>query len=315
MVAEWRGFWRSCKARSGAAVPCFLKEGGREKLKGLCLSTNRWAGGRCGAWCGEPRTLIGKGPRHAQPSERSSRSRHNSPGSDSPKLCKASELAGAGQCPSPRPPGRSPARSNGRGVRGTVSVPPGALREEHRARLCGVGPQFRAAPGRAPASPHGLGGRSHPARILHGSEQRPVGSGRPVEASGAGLEAPAERGGEEVVRSAPRARRNHPAVLSPARSRPCTSDDQAEAEAERPAGETGRIGAASPNSATDHSSAVRLSSRSCCLLTGVGASVMRQSAFCVLGKAMTSRIVSDPTSNITIRSSPSAIPPCGGAPY
>ena len=41
----------------------------------------------------------------------------------------------------------------------------------------------------------------------------------------------------------------------------------------------------------------------------------RSAAFCVLGKAITSRIFSLPQNSMTQRSSPRAIPACGGAPY
>src|SRR5690606_35661766 len=56
-------------------------------------------------------------------------------------------------------------------------------------------------------------------------------------------------------------------------------------------------------------------SESCSLDTKVGASLMRSTALWVLGKAMTSRKLSRPASNIASRSSPRAIPPWGGAPY
>jgi filamentous hemagglutinin family protein len=48
--------------------------------------------------------------------------------------------------------------------------------------------------------------------------------------------------------------------------------------------------------------------------TGDGAPVIRSLAFCVFGKAITSRIESRPPKSITQRSIPSAMPPCGGAP-
>src|SRR5262245_14661335 len=56
------------------------------------------------------------------------------------------------------------------------------------------------------------------------------------------------------------------------------------------------------------------SSRSCCSLTSVGASVSGSAAVCVLGKAITSRMLSAPAISIAIRSRPKAIPPCGGQP-
>src|SRR5690606_4996024 len=57
------------------------------------------------------------------------------------------------------------------------------------------------------------------------------------------------------------------------------------------------------------------SSRSCASSTGEGASVRRQDALAVLGKAITSRRELAPHINITRRSKPGAIPPWGGAPY
>src|SRR5882672_5075309 len=57
------------------------------------------------------------------------------------------------------------------------------------------------------------------------------------------------------------------------------------------------------------------SSRNCFSSTGDGACVSKSCARCVLGKAMTSRIDSAPAIMATMRSSPKAIPPCGGAPY
>ena len=47
---------------------------------------------------------------------------------------------------------------------------------------------------------------------------------------------------------------------------------------------------------------------------GTRRSVIRSAAFCVLGKAMQSRMLSKPPNSITQRSMPSAMPPCGGAP-
>src|SRR5262249_26210773 len=49
--------------------------------------------------------------------------------------------------------------------------------------------------------------------------------------------------------------------------------------------------------------------------TGVGASVMRSVPFWVLGKAITSRSDSAPHRSMVNRSTPNAIPPCGGGPY
>ena len=46
-----------------------------------------------------------------------------------------------------------------------------------------------------------------------------------------------------------------------------------------------------------------------------GSSVIRSVPFCVLGNAITSRSDSAPLSSIARRSSPSAMPPCGGGPY
>ena len=54
---------------------------------------------------------------------------------------------------------------------------------------------------------------------------------------------------------------------------------------------------------------LRESSFSCASLTGEGASVITQVAFCVLGKAMTSRMDSAPVRSIINRSRPRAIPP------
>jgi len=54
---------------------------------------------------------------------------------------------------------------------------------------------------------------------------------------------------------------------------------------------------------------------SCSTLTRDGASVSGQAAFCVFGKAITSRIESAPVIIITNRSKPKAIPPWGGVPY
>jgi len=63
-------------------------------------------------------------------------------------------------------------------------------------------------------------------------------------------------------------------------------------------------------------SATRMcNSFSWCSLTEVGASAIRSIAFAVLGNAITSRRLGAPASNITMRSRPRAIPPCGGVPY
>ena len=56
------------------------------------------------------------------------------------------------------------------------------------------------------------------------------------------------------------------------------------------------------------------SSLSCRAVTGVGLCAMRSWPFCVLGKAITSRMLVVPQSSAHIRSSPNAMPPCGGAP-
>src|SRR5690348_18408934 len=49
--------------------------------------------------------------------------------------------------------------------------------------------------------------------------------------------------------------------------------------------------------------------------TGDGASHIRSVPRAVLGNGITSRIVVSPARIMTMRSSPSAMPPCGGAPY
>ena len=49
--------------------------------------------------------------------------------------------------------------------------------------------------------------------------------------------------------------------------------------------------------------------------TGPGASVMRSVPFCVFGNAITSRSDSAPHRSIARRSTPAAMPPCGGGPY
>jgi hypothetical protein len=48
--------------------------------------------------------------------------------------------------------------------------------------------------------------------------------------------------------------------------------------------------------------------------TSEGEPVMRSKAPVVLGKGMTSRMDSSPARNMTSRSKPKAMPPCGGAP-
>ena len=57
------------------------------------------------------------------------------------------------------------------------------------------------------------------------------------------------------------------------------------------------------------------SSSSCASSTKSGQLVMGSEAFWTLGKASTSRRLSQPSSCMTIRSRPRAIPPWGGAPY
>src|SRR5580700_4105388 len=56
------------------------------------------------------------------------------------------------------------------------------------------------------------------------------------------------------------------------------------------------------------------SSRSWVSPTSVGASVSGSAAVCVLGKAITSRMLSAPLISMASRSRPKAMPPCGGAP-
>src|SRR3989338_5446268 len=53
----------------------------------------------------------------------------------------------------------------------------------------------------------------------------------------------------------------------------------------------------------------------CLESTCVGASVKRQLPFCVFGKAIVSRMDSNPVKIATSRSMPKATPACGGAPY
>src|SRR5690606_3624188 len=57
-----------------------------------------------------------------------------------------------------------------------------------------------------------------------------------------------------------------------------------------------------------------LSSFSCFSLTGAGAPIIRSSAFWFIGKTTTSRILGSSARSITMRSTPGAEPPCGGAP-
>lgn len=57
------------------------------------------------------------------------------------------------------------------------------------------------------------------------------------------------------------------------------------------------------------------SSLSCWSETSLGHPVMGQAAVAVLGKAMTSRMLSNPPRSIRIRSNPRAMPPWGGVPY
>src|SRR6185312_6387639 len=59
----------------------------------------------------------------------------------------------------------------------------------------------------------------------------------------------------------------------------------------------------------------KCSSRNCFGSTVEGDPAMRSTALAVLGNAITSRIDDSPASRATMRSSPSAIPPCGGVPY
>src|SRR5262245_15807328 len=56
------------------------------------------------------------------------------------------------------------------------------------------------------------------------------------------------------------------------------------------------------------------SSSSCAGSTDEGASAIRSCAAVVLGKAITSRMDFSPASRATTRSSPKAMPPCGGVP-
>ena len=57
------------------------------------------------------------------------------------------------------------------------------------------------------------------------------------------------------------------------------------------------------------------SSRSCFAVTSDGAPISRSSARWFIGKSVTSRRFSSPQSSMTMRSTPGAMPPCGGAPY
>ena len=52
----------------------------------------------------------------------------------------------------------------------------------------------------------------------------------------------------------------------------------------------------------------------CAEVIGVGAPVSGSPPLAVLGKAITSRIESEPVSSAQTLSSPKAIPPCGGGP-
>ncbi len=56
------------------------------------------------------------------------------------------------------------------------------------------------------------------------------------------------------------------------------------------------------------------SSLSCSSVTGPGASIISSRAAWVLGKAITSRMFGSSLSSMIKRSTPGAIPPCGGAP-
>ena len=56
-------------------------------------------------------------------------------------------------------------------------------------------------------------------------------------------------------------------------------------------------------------------SASCEPSTLLGASVSRSLALAVFGNAIVSRRFVEPDNNMTIRSNPKAIPPCGGVPY
>src|SRR6266487_7003084 len=59
----------------------------------------------------------------------------------------------------------------------------------------------------------------------------------------------------------------------------------------------------------------RYRSRNCFAVTGAGASVIRSAPLAVLGNAITSRMLGVPQRIAQRRSKPSAMPPCGGAPY
>ena len=56
------------------------------------------------------------------------------------------------------------------------------------------------------------------------------------------------------------------------------------------------------------------SSASCASSTAAGAPVSGSAPLAVFGKAITSRIESSPAISAAMRSMPSAMPPCGGAP-
>ena len=55
-------------------------------------------------------------------------------------------------------------------------------------------------------------------------------------------------------------------------------------------------------------------SRSCCSVTSFGAPHMKSCAVPLIGKAMTSRMFSSPRRSMIMRSTPGAMPACGGAP-
>src|ERR1700689_5144856 len=57
------------------------------------------------------------------------------------------------------------------------------------------------------------------------------------------------------------------------------------------------------------------SSRNCFGVAGAGAPIKRSSARWFIGNSATSRRFCSPASSITMRSTPAAMPPCGGAPY
>ncbi len=57
------------------------------------------------------------------------------------------------------------------------------------------------------------------------------------------------------------------------------------------------------------------SSRSCFIATSDGAPISRSTACWFIGNSEISRKFVVPQSSITMRSTPAAMPPCGGAPY